>query len=63
MFHVLEDLRVYWCWKTTIESDKSGHLNEVGVASNGRIDAATARALAPHPQIAPDRISHQPWLG
>ena len=48
---IVQDLRVYWCWKATTESNKTGSNSEVGVASTGRVDAATAKSLASHPQL------------
>ena len=40
-----QELRVYWCWQTTTEKDKSGTKNEVGVSSAGRVDPNTAKDL------------------
>ena len=48
---MVQDLRVYWCWKATTESNKTGSSSEVGVASTGRVDVATAKSLASDPQL------------
>ena len=41
-----QDLAVYWCWQTTTETDKTGHTNEIGVATATRIDGSTAKSLS-----------------
>ncbi len=43
----LQELRLYWCWSATIESDSNSRVNEVGTQSSGRIDAKEAKNLMP----------------
>ena len=40
-----QDLRLYWCWQSTTETDRHAHLNQVGTQSSGRISAAQAQSL------------------
>lgn len=52
-FPGVEEHRVYWCWKTTTETDKTGHHTEAGTSTTGKIDAPTAKSLASKPIAAP----------
>lgn len=40
-----QECRLYWCWKTTSETEKDARVNEVGTSMSGRLDAATAKNL------------------
>ena len=45
-----QELRLYWCWKATTETDRNARLNEVGTSNSGRVDANTAKNLVSKPE-------------
>ena len=45
-----QELRLYWCWKATTETDRNARLNEVGTSSTGQVDTNTAKNLMSKPE-------------